>query len=82
MAQFASEPLLTLALEVVTASVPPTLASTPSVPLVTPGFHLMVSGALQLATGRWLTHAHLDTVTKPILMTPPHAVEAPLTPLS
>ena len=82
MAQFASEPLLTLASKVVIASVPPTLASTPSVPLVTPGFHPMVSAAPQHAAGHWQTYAPPDLVTESILMTPPRALEVPLTPLS
>ena len=82
MAQFASEPLLTLASEVVTAPVPPTLASTSSMPLVTPGFHPMVSEAPQLAAGHWQTYAPPDLVIESILMTAPRAPEVPLTPLS
>ena len=82
MAQFASESLLTLASKVVTVSIPLTFASTPFVPLVTLGFHPMAFGAPQLTSGHWQTHAPLDLVTEPILMTPPRALEAPLTPLS
>ena len=51
MAQFAGEPLISVALEGISTSVPLTLASTPSVPLVAPGFHPLVLGAPQHAAG-------------------------------
>ena len=82
MAQFASEPLIYLASEGISTSVPPTPASTPSMPLVTLGFHPVVSGAPQYAAGHWQTCAPPDPVTEPVLMTTPHAPEAPLTPSS
>ena len=44
MAQFAGEPQLSTTLEGISTLVPPTLALTPSIPLVTPGFHPLVSG--------------------------------------
>ena len=44
MAQFAGEPLISVALEGISASVPLTFALTPSVPLVTPGFYPLVPG--------------------------------------
>ena len=82
MAQFASEPLLTLASEVVSASVPPTPASIPSVPFMTQGFHPVVSRAPQYAVGHWQPYAPLDPVAESILMTTTRVLEAALTPLS
>ena len=81
MAQFASEPLITLALEGISTSVPPTPISTPSVPFVTPGFQPMVSRAPQYAPGHWQTYAPLDLVAESILMTATRVPEVPLTPL-
>ena len=80
MAQFAGEPLISIASEGISTSVPPTLASTPSVPLVTPGFHPLGPGAPQHAAAHWQTYAPPDPVTEPILMTPTRAPKAPLTP--
>ena len=80
MAQFASEPLISVASKGISTLVPPTLASTPFVPLVTPGFHPLVSGAPQYAMGHWQTYAPLDPVTESILMTATCVLEAPLTP--
>ena len=82
MAQFAGESHISVAAEGFTASVPPTFASTPFVPLVTLGFHPLVPGAPQLAVGHWQTYAPLDLVIESILMTHARASEAPLTPLS
>ena len=82
MAQFAVEPLISVAPEGISTSVPPTLASTPSVPLVTLGFHPLVPGAPQYAAGHWQTYAPLDLITESILMTTTRAPEAPLTLLS
>ena len=79
MAQRTIEPLLIVVLEGISTSVPPTLASTPFVPFVTLGFPPLVPGAPQYAVGHWQTHAAPDPVTEPILMTPTHAPEAPLT---
>ena len=80
MAQFASEPLISVASEGISASVPPTLASTPSVPLVTPGFHPMVSRAPQYAVAHWQTYAPPNPIAESILMTATRIPEVPLTP--
>ena len=82
MAQFADEPLISIAPEEISTSVPPTLALTPYVPLVTPGFHPLVPGTPQHAVGLWQTYASPDPVTESILMTTTRTPEAPLTPLS
>ena len=82
MALFAGEPQNPIASEGISASVPPTLASTASVPLVTAGFRPLVSGTPQFATGHWQTYAPPDPVAESILMTATRVPEAPLTPLS
>ena len=82
MAQFAGEPLIFVALEGIFTSVPPTLTSTPSVSLVTSGFHPLVPETPQHVAGHWQIYTPLDLVTESILMTATRAPEVPLTPLS
>ena len=83
MALFAGEPQLSTAAEGTSTLVPPTLALTPSVPLVTLGFHPLVPGTPLHSVGHWQTYVHSDPVTEFILMTTTRVPEtAPLTPLS
>ena len=75
MAQFAGESQFSIASEGISTSVPPTLSLTPSVPLVTPGFHPMVLGTPLHFAGHWQTYAPPDPVTESILMTTTHVPE-------
>ena len=76
MAQFASEPLISVVSEGIPTLVPSTLASIPSVPLLTPGFHPLVPRTLLHSMGHGQTYAPPDLVTESILMTTTHALEA------
>ena len=83
MAQHTIEPLLTpVVLEGISSLTPPTLVSTPLVPLVTPGFPPPSPRVPQHPTGHWQTHATPDSDTDPILVTYAHAPDAPLSSLS
>ena len=79
MAQFVGEPQLSAALEGTSTSVPPTLILTPSVPLVTLGFHPLVFGTPLHLASLGQAYAPPDPVTEATLVTTTRILEAVLT---
>ena len=79
MAQFTGEPQLFATPEGTSTSVPLTFTLTPSVPLVTPGFHPLVFGTPLHSAGHWHTYAPLDPITESILVTTTRIPETLLT---
>ena len=82
MAQFVSEPLLSLVTEGVSASAPSVPLSAPFVPPVTPGFPPLVPLVSQFVPGHWQTSAPPDLVAESILVIVTCVPETPLTPPS
>ena len=78
MAQFASEPQFSVALEGISVSVPPTLTLTISA-LVPPP---LVQGAPLYSVEPWQTFPASDPITESILVAATRVPEAPMTPLS
>ena len=82
MAQYVSEPLLTLVMEGVSASDPSVAPLVPFVPPVTPGFPPLTPLVSQFVPGHWQASVPPDPVAESILMTVTRVPETPLPPPS